>query len=120
MLDQAVRLLFDTLGYHPDSEPLMLELSDAMFGSDGRPTISRTDLVPSHLYTKRYAEILSTGYAWVNLSFVGNLDGTPIITVELPHETRGTKQTSVNISGPPRAVIDANLDAAAFLKLSGD
>lgn len=120
MLDRAVRLLFDTLGYHPESEPFMLELSDAMFGSDGRPTISTKDLVPSHLYTKRYEEILSSGYAWVNLSYVGNLDGTPIITVELPREIRGIEQTSVNVSGPPRAVVDANLDATAFLRLSGD
>ena len=120
MLDQAIRRLFESLDYDPDSEPLILELSDAMIGSDGRPRISRADLVPAHLYTKRYAQILSSGYAWVNLSFVGTLDGTPIIAVELPQATQGIERTSVNISGPPRAVIDANLDATAFLKLIDD
>jgi hypothetical protein len=120
MLDQALRLLFDTLGYHLGLEPLMLELSDAMFGNDGRPDILLKDLVPSHQYRERYEEILKSGYAWVNLSYVGNLDQTPIVTVELPHEARGIKETSVNLSGPSRAVVQANMDASVFLRLKGN
>jgi hypothetical protein len=118
MLEQALRFLFDSLGLDPEAESSIVELSETMFGRDGRPAISRPDLIPCGQYAERYNKILESGFAWVNLSYVGDLDGRPVVTVELPLESRGSSRTSVNYSGPPRAVEEAGMDATVYLKLS--
>jgi hypothetical protein len=73
-----------------------LELSPAQ-----RLHVRRADLVTADAYEERFAQLLSLGYPWINLSSVGLLGGTLLVTVETPADTRAdTIFTSVNVSGP--------------------
>ena len=57
-------------------------------------------------YAVRFAELASAGYAWINLSGLGMLDDTLVVTVEKPSRTSNCprSRTSVNYSGPTNMV----------------
>lgn len=94
-----------------------LELSPAQ-----RLHVSRTDLVTADAYEERFAQLLSLGHSWINLSSVGLLRGVLLVTVETPADRRTeTLTTSVNVSGPAAFVQQrAGWDLDGLILLEGD
>jgi hypothetical protein len=54
-----------------------------------------------------FAELLSRGYRWVNVSYRGIYEGKLIVGIEYPEKTYpGGITTSVNLSGPSNLVVN--------------
>jgi hypothetical protein len=88
--------------------------------SDAGPYEWRIDRSALHgvvHYAPRFAELLATGYAWLNLSCYGVLEGVAIFAVEVPREPAGVAhgRTAVNFSGPPTQL--SNWDAAGWISI---
>lgn len=67
-------------------------------------------------YEERFHALLREGFAWLNVSCYGLLQGALVVAIEVPgsHSTRG-RRTSVNYSGPTAAVVEHNWDATTVL-----
>lgn len=64
-------------------------------------TVAREDLVQADAFTERFAQLLSLGYPWINLSAAGLLRGALLVTIEVPDHTRSDiSAPSINVSGP--------------------
>lgn len=63
------------------------------------------DFVAASAFTERFAQLMSLGYPWINLSAAGVLRGALLVMVETPTYTQSdVAYTSVNASGPPTLV----------------
>lgn len=82
--------------------------------------IASADLQTVAQYEERFSALLAKGFAWINLSFYGLIDDKALVTVEFPnHEPAGRgAATSVNFSGPIRAVSRSSWDARPHIVLS--
>jgi hypothetical protein len=71
-----------------------------------QPThLESTDLIAADAFEERFDQLLSLGFAWINLGVAGVLRGALLVTVETPSSTRADIDfTSVNVSGPPALV----------------
>ncbi len=97
---------------------VILELSKDHY-LRGRMVIAAAELQTVEQYEERFAELMTKGFAWLNLSFYGFLDGRGLVTVEFPNVTPGRcRDTSVNFSGPMRAVADTSWDARPHVVLT--
>lgn len=109
-LDEALALLrgYDLGRGLPRCEEVVLyELSsDDRFDAEGAARVDRARLVAVERYRDRFAALLDEGYAWINLHLAGVVDGRWVVIVELPRERATARGTSVNLSGPTRAVVD--------------
>lgn len=86
------------------------------FDSGGRPcalgALSELDE-----YRPRFADLLARRFSWINLHALGLLNAALVVSVELPSSASGTSpRTSVNLSGPGRAVVERDCDLASFLR----
>lgn len=73
-----------------DADPLRIEVGEC-FSLDA--------------YQIRFHELLGRGYSWINLSALGFYEQAILIHVEYPNSESGNvSYTSVNFSGPNRAV----------------
>lgn len=62
-------------------------------------------------FRRRYTELVTAGWPWVNLNAMGLLGETLILTVEYPqYDPTGVSPTSVNLSGPDVRLTDFTLD----------
>src|SRR5262249_19645254 len=58
------------------------------------------------------------GFAWLNMSYFGVLEGEALVTIQCPlSPARRSGVTSVNYSGPQKRVADAGWDALSYLAL---
>jgi hypothetical protein len=83
----------------------------------GKSKCRRDDLRTPSDYAARFDELLSMGYAWLNMSCYGVWENVLLVAIEVP----GSKQhspgsfTSVNLSGPSRAVLDRGWSVETIL-----
>lgn len=124
MLQQQIDLLFRKMageaGQPPVADDVVIaELSKETFDVRGRPVIARDELRTIEQYEERFSELMAKGFAWINLSSFGLLDGTALVTVEFPNYERvgGRAITSVNFSGPLQAVARSTWDARPHIVL---
>lgn len=82
----------------------------------GRLLIGRRTLRDPHEFEARFESLMSAGFPWLNLSCIGMAEGRLIVTVETPRSSSGlSARTSVNYSGPSRAVLEQGWDASRVL-----
>lgn len=73
-------------------------------------------------YAARFAELMTSDFAWVHLAFCGLLEGNGLVLVEYPKQPAARRggvpvPTSLNFSGPERRVADADWDASVSVTL---
>ncbi len=124
MLQQRLDLLFRMMAGQPGQPPVqghvvIAELTKDRFDHQGRPVIAIAELHTVEQYDDRFSALMAMGFAWINLSYYGLLDGKALVTVEFPNDepTRRSPVTSVNLTGPPRAVSESAWDARPHLVL---
>ena len=123
LLQQKLDLLFRMMVGQPGLPPVpndvvIAELSRDHFDVRGRPVFAATDLHTVEHYEERFSELMAQGFAWLNLNFYGFLDGKGLVMVEFPNNPpRRCPATSVNFSGPTRAVSDSSWDARPHVEL---
>ena len=117
-LDQLVQWL-DKIGLQPPSRSVrIVEVSD----NDAYRNEGRLRVMEPSAYGKRFDELLTAGYSWLNLECWGVHDCYLVVAVRVPSRTvpRWTDSgwseqsrelhpgcaTAVNFSGPIRAVTD--------------
>jgi hypothetical protein len=94
----------------------IVELGPRDFDAAGRPFVEDLALHTIESYAERFEALLAGERAWLNLSYVGRLGDRELLAVELPAaRAERPTETSVNYSGPPRAVADAGGDARAWI-----
>jgi hypothetical protein len=72
-------------------------------------------------YRPRFADLLSRRWNWINLQAVGILGKSLVVSVELPRSPGASSLfTSVNISGPTRAVIGRDFDLKGLVERGND
>jgi len=118
LLQDKLDLLFQMMAGGAEQSPrpgdaLIVERSRRDVDDSGRLMIAAADLQTVEQYNPRFSALMAKGFAWINLSFFGVLDGRALVTVEFPnYEPIGTRgPTSVNFSGPMRAVSTTSWDA---------
>jgi hypothetical protein len=74
--------------------------------SEPVPCVSAAELMTVEAFQRPFESALHSGYAWVNLTALGVLDGSLVVALERPRATTGALQTSVNMSGPTRGNVD--------------
>jgi len=65
--------------------------------------IQKVALIPAVEYEKRFDELLSTGYDWINMNAKGILNDAFIVEIDYPRYTNlnaPRNKVSVNFSGP--------------------
>jgi hypothetical protein len=98
----------------PD-QVLIAELRPLDFDANGSPIIFRDRLRTPAEYETRFAELVGSGVAWVNLSYYGVMDGSGLVLVEVANVVSTTKSAAVNLSGPPAAVLAARGDVTNYI-----
>src|SRR5678815_857698 len=74
-------------------------------GEDGGQILIAPAPQPAATYAVRLADLLRAGYPWINFNGAGIDDGRLLVGVDFPEATGvPTDKTSVNLSGPTRAV----------------
>lgn len=101
---------------------LIAEAADGDTSVWGRFRLPRSALKTPDEYSARFDELMTSDFAWLNLSYWGTLEGHGLVMVEYPPQSpmrRGTDPvpTSLNFSGPMKLVADAGWDAAAYVTL---
>jgi hypothetical protein len=99
----------------PRTSPVtMIEISGkASLDPTGRLLVPPEMFASVEGYAARFEQLLDLGFPWINLSCMGVLRDKLVVAVELPSEHAGpAPRTSINLSGPPRAVLDNNWDAS--------
>jgi hypothetical protein len=73
-----------------------------------RLRVPRAALASPEQFAPRFDEYLHRGYSWINLSAAGVVNGTLVVIVELPTQSRGAPPSaiSVNLSGPERIQLE--------------
>lgn len=85
----------------------------------GRLLLLKSQLLEPSEYADRFAALMESRPPWINMSCYGVLDGMLIVAVEIADKrTSPSPSTSVNFSGPARAVLDANWDANVAVSLA--
>lgn len=71
------------------------------------------------LYGARFEELQSLGLPWINVSCYGVMGAHLIVVVEVPAAPSGrSPRTSINYSGPSKAVLRNGWDAGVVLALA--
>lgn len=102
----------------PRTSPIVIieiQASDP-FDPNGRLLVQAERFASTERYAARFAQLLDLGLPWINLSCVGVLHDKLVVAVEFPSQPSGrAARTSVNFSGPSRAVLDHDWDAGLVL-----
>lgn len=94
----------------------IVEISPRDYDARGWPIVDEDALQGVDAYAARFDELLASGYAWLNLSWMGRLRGAPLVAVELPpRRAERATATAVNFSGPSNAVRDSGGDVDAWI-----
>jgi hypothetical protein len=97
----------------------LLEVSaDVRVDSLGRILIRSDELREPEGYETRFDELLRLGVPWVNVSCLEVIADALVIGIEFPRPAaEASPRTSVNYSGPAKAVLDSDWSAAPILVL---
>lgn len=117
-IDRLLQWLDDIGLSVPSRNIRIVDLSDAQVNEDTRKIrISRNEIRTPAEYELRFDELLAAGYPWLNLSCYGLFEDCLLLCVEVPcpRELDPGRPTSVNLSGPARAVLDQNWNVDAVL-----
>jgi len=68
-------------------------------------------------FSEPFASLISEGYTWLNMSGLGLLGNTLIVSIEKPCSNSHCPQTSVNFSGPPHCVQENNFCLEKFIEI---
>lgn len=106
-------------GQPPVSESLRIaEVTQQMVSETGGYTLRRSQLQTPEQYSERFAELVSADYAWLRVSFCGNIEGHGLVLVNYPRAPYPKPvSTPVVFSGPPRCVAEAGWDARAYVTI---
>ena len=105
---EQARHLMTELGAPPCEDVLVGESVE--YGAGGIPR-KLGDLFGIDEYRARFADLTSRGLGWINLHAVGVLGTHLVLSIEAPTLPQGSAGwTSVNLSGPTRAMIDRGFD----------
>jgi len=125
-LDRLVKWLA-SIGLQPPSQDVRIVevgLNNYNLG-DGTYHLQKGDLRKQVDYEVRFNELLAAGYSWINLSCYGVHHGVMIVAVELPafddrdqHPLTPGCNTSVNLSGPQRDVLDRGWSVDSVLTIT--
>jgi hypothetical protein len=100
----------------PVKTAIVVEVGGAnRFDAKGRLVVRRDTLCNATDYEERFALLMTQGKPWVNINCCGVHDGTLIIVVESPPTTSQSQRTSINYSGPTRAVANNKWDLTNVL-----
>lgn len=122
-LEENLDRLFQFVSGGPDQPPLptsvlIAELKPEDF-EGSRPRVREENLRAPKEYEARFAELLDSGFGWLNMNYCGVLRGHALIIIEYPKSSTRTKGvTSVNYSGPPKVVANAGWDALAYVRVT--
>ena len=117
-LDQLFERMSGGHGQPPSPTSILIaELKPEVF-VPGRPRLREDQLRSPEEYEIRFQQLMEAGLAWLNMNYCGLLRGHALVTIEYPRAVARAKgPTSVNFSGPTRAVADAKWDALAYVIL---
>jgi hypothetical protein len=102
----------------PESSHILEIDSTALADDRGRIIARSADLRAPADYAPRFEELLNQGLPWINVTCYGRWNGKWIVGIELPAPAgKRSPSTSLNYSGPPRAVIERGWNAEAALAL---
>ena len=119
MLATKVSELFQWLGGAVPRSVYVVELTAKDWNEKRQVVIDAERFKTVEEYESRFGELMGSGYSWINLSYVGDLDGHAILSVELPATASGAPTPSVNYSGPMQSVRAAGGDASDHVRLRG-
>jgi hypothetical protein len=122
-LRELVRRMCGGIGQPPI--PRTLLIAEAAIGDScvwGRLRLPRSALKTPDEYSARFDELMTSDFAWLNMSYCGTLEGHGLVMIEYPRQPsvrRGTDPvpTSLNFSGPMKLVADAGWDVTAYVIL---
>ncbi len=99
------RLVAATAGALDLASIRIVEVSASDFDASGRPLVDDEALQSVEAYAERFDVLLASGYAWLNLSYLGRLRDWQLVAVELPAQrAERATATAVNYSGVSHAV----------------
>jgi hypothetical protein len=122
-LSDALQGLFDFLkkqvGAPPTREVCVLEIgADTNVDQLGRFLIRPSELREPGGYETRFEVLMKSGLPWINVSCVGVIGGKLVVGIEFPRpSSESSARTSLNYSGPVKAVLDENWNADPVLVL---
>ena len=122
ILDELLRRMTGADRQPPRPEDVVVAEVDAgAFDARGRPTICMASLRTPHEYEGRFATLMSSGYAWLNVSFYGFLDGRGVVVIERPQTEPAARcaSTAVNLSGPPQAARLSSWEIRSHVVIEG-
>jgi len=89
----------NTLDDVPDWDGILL--TEGFIARNDNQQINRGNLYEPDFFITRFDEVVASGHSWVNLSFVGVLEGKLLISLEdVSSSIIEGCSTSVNLSGP--------------------
>lgn len=106
----------------PVEDVRIIELNRLQYDDRARPILDASAFRAPAEYESQFVNLMNSGYAWLNLSYLGTLNGRDIVGIETPGaavESTGNTVASVNYSGPPKMVADAGGDASGYFVVSG-
>ena len=66
----------------------------------------------------RFQTLVSKGYSWLNMSGLGLIGNTLVVSVEKPNKIHPGTETSINFSGPSNRVIQNNYKLDKYIEVS--
>lgn len=120
MLTYHLDRLFEFMAGGDDQPPVpeqvvIVELNDVEHDSKGRAVLGRSELRTIEEYAPRFAELLSAGYPWIHMTYLGLLDGKGLVTIDFPKyppKPSTVGHTSVNFASALRRVRDEDWDVS--------
>lgn len=122
-LSDALQGLFEFLNKQGEAPPTrdvrVLELgADTRVDQQGRFLIRPDELHEPVGYEARFDVLVKSGLPWINVSCVGVIGGKLVVGIEFPKaSSESSARTSLNYSGPVKAVLDKNWNAEPVMLL---
>ena len=122
-LSDALQGLFEFLKKQgeapPTREVCVLEIgADRSVDQLGRFLVRADELREPGGYEARFEVLMKSGLPWINVSCVGVIGGKLVVGIEFPRASSDSSaRTSLNYSGPVKAVLDQNWNADPVLVL---
>ncbi len=95
----------------------ILYIEDFNLDSSLQQSVKTINLYSQDIFSDHFRSIMARGFSWINLSVLGLLNDTLIISVEKPKKYFPGTKTSVNLSGPSNFVKENNYQLDKFINL---
>jgi len=83
-----------------------------------KQVIEKVRFQNSNDFKVRFQFLVSKGYSWLNMSGLGLIGNTLVVTVEKPNMVYPGAVTSINLSGPSNCVIQNKYMLDKFIEVS--